>query len=47
LRFVPRCHDEEPLLTDQGPGHTAACHFPIDTRIIPIDTDIEEPGASP
>ena len=47
LRFVPRCHDEEPLLTDQGPGHTAACHFPIDTRIIPMDIDTEEPGASP
>ena len=47
LQFVPRCHDEEPLLTDQGPGHTAACHFPLDVRIIPIDIETEEPGASP
>jgi oligopeptide/dipeptide ABC transporter ATP-binding protein len=47
LRFVPRCHDEEPLLTDQGPGHVAACHFPLDVRIIPIDVDPEETGASP
>jgi oligopeptide/dipeptide ABC transporter ATP-binding protein len=47
LRFVPRCHDEEPLLTDQGPGHTAACHFPLDVRIIPMDVDPEETGASP
>ena len=46
LRFVPRCHDEEPFLTDQGPGHTAACHFPLDTRIIPMDIDTEEPGVS-
>jgi oligopeptide/dipeptide ABC transporter ATP-binding protein len=47
LRFVPRCHDEEPLLTDQGPGHVAACHFPLDVRIIPMDLDSEETGASP
>ncbi|MDP9234689.1 MAG: ATP-binding cassette domain-containing protein, partial [Actinomycetota bacterium] len=47
LRFVPRCHDEEPLLTDQGPGHTAACHFPLDVPIIPTDIETEEPGASP
>ena len=45
LRFVPRCHDEEPILSDQGPGHTAACHFPIDTRIIPVDIDPKERGA--
>ena len=47
LRFVPRCHDEEPLLTAQGPGHVAACHFPLDVRIIPMDVDPEETGASP
>jgi oligopeptide/dipeptide ABC transporter ATP-binding protein len=47
LRFEPRCHDEEPVLTEQGPGHTAACHFPLDVRIIPMDVDPEGTGASP
>jgi oligopeptide/dipeptide ABC transporter ATP-binding protein len=39
IRYVPRCYDEEPLLTPQGPGHLAACHFPLETRIIPIEPD--------
>ncbi len=37
LRYVPRCHDEEPMLTSQGPGHVAACHFPLETSIIPSE----------
>ena len=24
-----RCAEEEPVLRDFGPGHTAACHFPL------------------
>jgi oligopeptide transport system ATP-binding protein len=32
--FVPRCHDEEPLLTPQPEGQVAACHFPLETRTI-------------
>ncbi len=26
---LPRCAEEEPLLREMGPGHSAACHFPI------------------
>jgi oligopeptide/dipeptide ABC transporter ATP-binding protein len=30
-RAAARCAEEEPLLRDFGPGHTAACHFPLQT----------------
>jgi peptide/nickel transport system ATP-binding protein len=30
----PRCVQDEPELTDQGPGQTAACHFPLEGSII-------------
>ena len=51
-RFHPRCYKaqercsvDEPELTSHGPGHVAACHYPLDTRI--IETSIEtEPGSS-
>jgi peptide/nickel transport system ATP-binding protein len=28
-----RCAEEEPLLRDFGPGHVAACHFPLQTPV--------------
>jgi oligopeptide transport system ATP-binding protein len=43
IRYVPLCHDEEPLLTSQGEHHLAACHFPLTTRIIPGETTAKEP----
>ena len=30
----PRCIEEEPELTNQGPGQRAACHFPLEGSII-------------
>src|SRR4029453_2725167 len=30
----PRCVDEEPELTSQGPMQRAACHFPLERSII-------------
>jgi oligopeptide/dipeptide ABC transporter ATP-binding protein len=30
----PRCIQEEPELTTQGPEQTAACHFPLESSII-------------
>jgi peptide/nickel transport system ATP-binding protein len=33
--WMPRCVEEEPLLTVQPEGQLAACHFPLDTPIIP------------
>jgi oligopeptide/dipeptide ABC transporter ATP-binding protein len=30
----PRCVQEVPELTDQGPGQVAACHFPLEGSII-------------
>jgi oligopeptide/dipeptide ABC transporter ATP-binding protein len=30
-RAQARCAEEEPLLRDFGPGHRAACHFPLQT----------------
>jgi peptide/nickel transport system ATP-binding protein len=30
-RAAERCVDEEPLLRGFGPGHQAACHFPLET----------------
>jgi oligopeptide/dipeptide ABC transporter ATP-binding protein len=52
-RFHPRCYKaqercsvEEPELRQLGrPGHIAACHFPLEARIIEASTDIE-PGSS-
>jgi len=51
-RFHPRCYVaqdrcsvEEPLLRELGPEHTAACHFPLESRI--IETSIETPESSP
>src|SRR5689334_10268675 len=29
-----RCRTDEPELVSHGPGHIAACHFPLDARII-------------
>jgi oligopeptide/dipeptide ABC transporter ATP-binding protein len=43
LRYVPLCRDEEPLLTSQGEGHVAACHFPLGTRIMPDEPGAQEP----
>src|SRR5262249_12241751 len=43
IRFVPLCHDEEPLLTLQSEHHVAACHFPLTSRIIPAETTAKEP----
>jgi peptide/nickel transport system ATP-binding protein len=48
-RFHPRCYKaqercsiEEPLLRPLGnPGHTAACHFPLEASIIEATTEIE------
>jgi oligopeptide/dipeptide ABC transporter ATP-binding protein len=37
-RAAARCAEEEPLLRPFGPGHHAACHFPLQT---PIDRDGE------
>jgi peptide/nickel transport system ATP-binding protein len=31
-----RCATEEPLLADFGPGHQAACHFPLQTPVAPV-----------
>jgi oligopeptide/dipeptide ABC transporter ATP-binding protein len=53
-RFHPRCYKaqercsvEEPLLRPLGkPGHVAACHFPLEARIIETATEIE-PESSP
>jgi peptide/nickel transport system ATP-binding protein len=28
-----RCAAEEPVLTEFGPGHWAACHFPLQTPV--------------
>jgi oligopeptide/dipeptide ABC transporter ATP-binding protein len=42
LRYVPLCHDEEPLLTAQGERHVAACHFPLSTSIIPEEPEPQE-----
>jgi peptide/nickel transport system ATP-binding protein len=52
-RFHPRCYKaqelcsvEEPLLRPLGgPGHIAACHFPLDARIIE-ETTVIDPGSS-
>ena len=30
----PRCMQEEPQLTEEGPGQRAACHFPLEGSII-------------
>ena len=30
----PRCIQDQPELTSQGPGQTAACHFPLEGSII-------------
>jgi peptide/nickel transport system ATP-binding protein len=43
VRFVPLCHDEEPPLFAQRPGHLAACHFPLGTRTITDDHESQEP----
>jgi oligopeptide transport system ATP-binding protein len=43
IRFVPLCHDEEPLLTSQGEGHIAACHFPLSGSIMPAEPAPQEP----
>jgi peptide/nickel transport system ATP-binding protein len=32
-RAADRCAEEEPLLRDFGPGHQAACHFPLQTPV--------------
>ncbi|WP_219412410.1 ABC transporter ATP-binding protein [Pseudonocardia nigra] len=29
-RAQQRCADEEPVLAERAPGHSAACHFPLD-----------------
>jgi oligopeptide/dipeptide ABC transporter ATP-binding protein len=34
----PRCKDEEPQLLPQHPGQVAACHFPLEDRIIEAPT---------
>ncbi|MFY9928331.1 MAG: ABC transporter ATP-binding protein [Streptosporangiaceae bacterium] len=36
-----RCAEEEPLLRSFGPGHMAACHFPLQT---PSGTDTDTPA---
>jgi peptide/nickel transport system ATP-binding protein len=36
-----RCAEEEPLLRSFGPGHVAACHFPLQT---PSGTDTDTPA---
>jgi oligopeptide/dipeptide ABC transporter ATP-binding protein len=33
----PRCMEEEPLLESVGEKHYAACHFPLESRILEID----------
>jgi peptide/nickel transport system ATP-binding protein/oligopeptide transport system ATP-binding protein len=33
----PRCSTEIPELQDMGPGHRAACHFPLEPRSIEAD----------
>jgi oligopeptide/dipeptide ABC transporter ATP-binding protein len=52
-RFHPRCYKmqelcsvEEPELREMGGTHVAACHFPLETRIIeaPADTEPESPA---
>ncbi len=30
----PRCKEDEPELLPHGPGHTAACHFPLEDRAV-------------
>jgi len=42
LRYMPSCHDEEPLLVPHGPTHMAACHYPLEARIMPGETGPEE-----
>ena len=51
-RFHPRCYKaqelcsvEEPELREHGPGHIAACHFPLEARIIDALTETD-PGSS-
>jgi peptide/nickel transport system ATP-binding protein len=43
VRYVPMCHDEEPLLTSQDGQHLAACHFPLGTPIMPDESPNQEP----
>jgi oligopeptide/dipeptide ABC transporter ATP-binding protein len=31
---LPRCSEEEPILSRQHEGQLAACHFPLEDRII-------------
>jgi oligopeptide/dipeptide ABC transporter ATP-binding protein len=45
VRFVPLCHDEEPMLSAQGEGHVAACHFPLGAPIMPDESANQEPEA--
>jgi oligopeptide/dipeptide ABC transporter ATP-binding protein len=33
--WVPRCAEEEPILTTQPEGQLAACHFPLEARTMP------------
>jgi peptide/nickel transport system ATP-binding protein/oligopeptide transport system ATP-binding protein len=33
-RVEDRCRTEEPLLTDHGGGHLAACHFPLEVPVV-------------
>jgi oligopeptide/dipeptide ABC transporter ATP-binding protein len=35
-RAAPRCADEVPLLRSFGPGHEAACHFPLIEPVAPV-----------
>jgi oligopeptide transport system ATP-binding protein len=41
---LPRCSDEEPLLTPHRPGQVAACHFPLADRAV-VTVEAEEKAA--
>ncbi len=40
---LPRCSTEEPFLTPHHPGQTAACHFPLDDRVVAVVDQTGEP----
>ena len=41
------CAEQEPELRSFGPGHVAACHFPLRTPDTPVSTPAAPPSAGP